>query len=122
MEEIFTYNPNLEVVFATSDNQVFYNESDAKNYAKSLENTKVEKLENPNLHLEIEVNFEEEVPGVLEPTLQEDNSTPEKNPKAEGVPAVDEPTLEQEDSAPEETSKVENLEKEKKVVNLNSKK
>lgn len=45
--EIFKTNPNLEKCFKTSDGEHFYNETDAKNYAKSLENKHVEKLVNP---------------------------------------------------------------------------
>jgi hypothetical protein len=45
--EIFNTNPKLEKCFKTSDGEHFYNESDAKNHAKSLENKHVEKLVNP---------------------------------------------------------------------------
>lgn len=45
--EIFKTNTKLEKCFKTSDGEHFYNESDAKNYAKSLENKHVEKLVNP---------------------------------------------------------------------------
>ncbi len=45
--EIFNTNPTLEKCFKTSDGEHFYNESDAKNYAKSLQDKHVEKLINP---------------------------------------------------------------------------
>jgi len=45
--EIFNTNPKLEKCFKTSDGEHFYNESDAKNHAKSLEDKHVEKLINP---------------------------------------------------------------------------
>jgi hypothetical protein len=45
--EIFNTNPKLEKCFKTSDGEHFYNESDAKNHAKSLEDKHVEKLVNP---------------------------------------------------------------------------
>lgn len=45
--EIFNTNPKLEKCFKTSDGEHFYNETDAKNHAKSLEDKHVEKLVNP---------------------------------------------------------------------------
>lgn len=42
--DIFKRNPNLEVVYQTSDQQCFYHESDARNHAKTLENKSVETL------------------------------------------------------------------------------
>lgn len=45
---IFESNPNLEKCFSTSDGEHFYNENDAKNHAKSLEDKSVEPMYNPD--------------------------------------------------------------------------
>ena len=44
--EIFKTNPHLEKVFVTTDGEVFYNDNDAKNHAKTLEDKGVEILFN----------------------------------------------------------------------------
>ncbi|SDE63295.1 hypothetical protein [Riemerella columbipharyngis] len=44
MEPIFKENPQLDVVYKTSDGKYFYTENDAKNYASNLEDKKVKKL------------------------------------------------------------------------------
>jgi hypothetical protein len=46
--EIFETNPNLKKVHMTSDGQSFYNDSDARMHAKSLEDKKVELVVNPD--------------------------------------------------------------------------
>jgi hypothetical protein len=56
--EIFEANPHLEKVFVAADGQAFYQESDAQNYAKSLEDKAVKTVLNPLL---LEVDPEEEV-------------------------------------------------------------
>jgi len=43
---IFENHPNLEKCFSTSDGEHFYNENDAKNHAKSLEDKTVEPVYN----------------------------------------------------------------------------
>lgn len=45
---IFENYPNLEKCFATSDGEHFYNENDAKNHSKSLEDKSVEPVYNPS--------------------------------------------------------------------------
>ncbi len=45
--EIFETNPNLEKVHVTSDNTAFYQETDAKNHAKTLKDKTVETVYNP---------------------------------------------------------------------------
>ena len=47
--EIFKTNPNLEKVHVTSDNTAFYQENDAKNHAKTLEDKLVETVYNPKM-------------------------------------------------------------------------
>lgn len=59
-KEIFEQHPNLEKVFVTTDGQAFYNENDAKNYAKNLEDKAVETVYNANF---LEVIDEEELTG-----------------------------------------------------------
>lgn len=44
---IFKNYPTLQVYFKTADGQSFFQESDARNHAKSLENKTVEKVERP---------------------------------------------------------------------------
>ncbi len=44
---IFKNYPTLQVYFKTADGQSFFQESDARNHAKSLESKKVEKVERP---------------------------------------------------------------------------
>lgn len=43
---IFENHPNLEKCFSTSDGEHFYNENDAKNHAKSLDDKTVEPVYN----------------------------------------------------------------------------
>ena len=45
--DIFNNYPTLQVYFKTADGQAFFQESDAKNHAKTLENKKVEAVERP---------------------------------------------------------------------------
>lgn len=40
-DKVFEENPSLEVYYKTSDNIAFYQESDAKQHAKALENKEV---------------------------------------------------------------------------------
>lgn len=58
MHEIFKSNPQLKKVYVTSDDTAFYQETDAKNHAKTLENKTVEPLFN---ELELTVVDEEEL-------------------------------------------------------------
>jgi len=46
-DPIFKANPRLKEYFKTSDGNAFFTEHDAKNYATSLKNKKVEKVERP---------------------------------------------------------------------------
>ncbi len=46
--EVFEQNPNLEKYYGTSDGEAFYNENDAKNYAKNLDDKAVEMVLNEN--------------------------------------------------------------------------
>ena len=50
--EVFEANPLLKQVYTTSDGENFYQENDAKNHAKSLEDKAVETIYNPT-HLEV---------------------------------------------------------------------
>ncbi len=45
---VFENHPNLEKCFSTSDGELFYNENDAKNHSKTLEDKKVEPVFNAN--------------------------------------------------------------------------
>lgn len=45
MDTIFDQNPSLDLCFKTSDGKYFFNDNDAHNYAKTLEDKGVEKLE-----------------------------------------------------------------------------
>ncbi len=45
--DIFNNYPTLQVYFNTADGQAFFQESDAKNHAKTLENKKEETVERP---------------------------------------------------------------------------
>ncbi len=51
--KIFDTHPSLEKVFVTSDEEVFYQESDAKNHAKGLQKKTVETVYNPD-HITVE--------------------------------------------------------------------
>lgn len=55
MEPIFKNNPQLDVVYKTSDNKYFYTENNAKNYAQTLEDKKVTKLVRPTTEKNEEV-------------------------------------------------------------------
>ncbi|MGE4345936.1 MAG: hypothetical protein AB7D46_00835 [Flavobacteriaceae bacterium] len=44
MDKVFKDNPKLDVYFKTSDGEAFYNENDAKNYAKKLKDKKVQRV------------------------------------------------------------------------------
>lgn len=44
MDTVFEQNPNIDVYFKTSDGESFYNENDAKNYAKKLKDKKVQRI------------------------------------------------------------------------------
>ena len=46
MNEVFKNNPKLEKYYGTSDGEAFYNENDAKNHAKNLEDKTVETVFN----------------------------------------------------------------------------
>lgn len=56
--KVFEQNPQLKVVYGTSDEQTFYQENDAKNHAKTLEDKAVEPIFNPDY---LEVNDAENV-------------------------------------------------------------
>ena len=58
MHKIFESNPQLKKVYVTSDGTPFYQENDAKNHAKTLEDKTVEPLYN---ELELTVVDEEEL-------------------------------------------------------------
>lgn len=61
MNEVFKNNPKLEKYYGTSDGEAFYNENDAKNYAKTLEDKTVEAVYNPEfLEVEDSENLSEE--------------------------------------------------------------
>lgn len=46
MHKIFESNPTLKKVFVTSDGEAFYQDTDARNHAKSLEDKSVEAVYN----------------------------------------------------------------------------
>ena len=52
MKDFWNEHPNLELVYLTSDGEKFYQENDAKNHAKTLENKSVETVYNPS-HLAV---------------------------------------------------------------------
>jgi len=68
--EIFKTNPNLKEVHITSDGECFYNEGDAKNHSKSLEDKKVELVLNPD-HITVEGAEEVEAEEVTEEAAEE---------------------------------------------------
>ena len=87
--KIFESNPQLKQVHVTADGECFYNDSDAKMHAKSLEDKKVELVLNPD-HLEV-------VGEAIEEASQEEGTTDapatEEATKEEGTtaaPATDE--------------------------------
>lgn len=47
MSDVFDRYPNMKSYFETSDGEKFFTEDSARNYAKSLENTKVTEVERP---------------------------------------------------------------------------
>lgn len=49
MKDVFKQNPSLEKVYCTSDGTPFYQENDAKNHAKTLDNKTVETVYNESL-------------------------------------------------------------------------
>lgn len=49
MKKVFEQNPSLEKVYCTSDGTPFYQENDAKNHAKTLDNKAVETVYNESL-------------------------------------------------------------------------
>ena len=53
MNDVFKQNKNLEKYYSTSDGEAFYNENDAKNYAKNLDIKTVETVVNEDF-LEVE--------------------------------------------------------------------
>ena len=58
MNQVFEQNPKLEKYYGTSDGEAFYNENDAKNHAKNLEDKTVETVFNTQF---LEVNDTEEL-------------------------------------------------------------
>ena len=58
MHKIFESNPQLKKVYVTSDDEAFYQETDAKNHAKTLDDKTVEPLYN---EFELTVVDEEEL-------------------------------------------------------------
>ncbi len=58
MNDVFKQNPKLEKYYGSSDGEAFYNENDAKNYAKKLEDKTVSIVLNENF---IEVEGTEEL-------------------------------------------------------------
>lgn len=44
MQNVFKDNPKLKECYTTSDGTAFYNETDAKNYARTLENKDIKKM------------------------------------------------------------------------------
>lgn len=68
--EIFENNPQLKEVHVTADGQCFYNDGDAKNHAKSLQDKKVELVLNPDHLVVADEDTEEatdEAPKELKP-------------------------------------------------------
>lgn len=49
MKDVFEQNPSLAKVYCTSDGTPFYQENDAKNHAKTLDNKAVETVYNESL-------------------------------------------------------------------------
>ncbi len=44
MDNVFEQHPKLDAYFKASDGEAFYNENDAKNYAKKLKDKKVQRV------------------------------------------------------------------------------
>lgn len=84
MKQIFIDNPSLDVVYQTSDEKYFFTLNDAQNYAKTLENKEVIKLERVNEEKE-DIPLEEENQSLenenqdSEPTIE--NEEKEVQPK-----------------------------------------
>ena len=64
MEKVFIENPSLKECFKTSDGQYFYNQNDAKNHAKTLEDKSVE-------HLTRASEEDDQDAGVVDPKAEE---------------------------------------------------
>lgn len=60
MDRVFKENPELKVCYKTSDGECFYTENDAKNYAKSLKDKKVQTV-NRGVTSESETGTDENV-------------------------------------------------------------
>ena len=59
--EIFETNPQLEKVFVTTDGEAFYNDNDAKNHAKNLDDKGVKIIFNTDfLEVVVEKNVSED--------------------------------------------------------------
>lgn len=63
MEQIFKDNPRLDIAYKTADGKYFFLESDAQNYANTLKNKKVEKLERPTEQEEPTAEVQDEPSG-----------------------------------------------------------
>lgn len=72
-QEVFKQNPNLKEVHMTSDGEMFYNDNDARMHAKSLKDTKVELVKNPDF-LEV---VSEEVDGLTTPLTDQEKAAAE---------------------------------------------
>jgi hypothetical protein len=68
--KIFENQPNLEKCFSTSDGEHFYNENDAKNHARSLDEKSVEPVYNPNF-LEVVISDDSHEDDLAEQKLKE---------------------------------------------------
>lgn len=97
MEDIFKDNPSLDVAYKTADGKYFYTHDTAKNYAQTLENKEVIRLEakshkqeasplqTPSVSLNAEVEIvKEEIPSAPE----EDTRTEKQEPKTKKTKAV----------------------------------
>lgn len=85
MEEVFKENPQLKRVYVTTDGTPFYQENDARNHAKSLEDKTVEEVLNPAMLDVVEEEEETEVETPAEETPAEE--TPAEETPAEETPA-----------------------------------
>lgn len=94
MNEVFKQNPNLEKYFGTSDGEAFYNENDAKNHAKNLEDKTVETVYNTEfLEIEDSEDLSEDQEELLAfeaaEKLAADIKAQEESEAAEKTPVVD---------------------------------
>lgn len=71
MKEIFIDNPNLDVVYQTSDGKFFYTLNDAEIYSQNLEDKKVKKIERFNDDFQSDNDVDE--------VALEDRDEPSKN-------------------------------------------